>query len=89
MPNLIFPDKLIRVRAKESSMLELLWFVWFVLQSHPLRAQVEADARTDVGSFAIGGNGIWNFQIPLGCGILVTTILFEACVTIPFPEHRR
>lgn len=62
MANLVFPDKLIRVRAKKNITPE---FLWFVLQSHPLRAQIEAAARTAVGNYAIGTDDIWNFQIPL------------------------
>ena len=62
MANLVFPDKVIRVRAKENVTPE---FLWLVLQSHPLRAQIEAAARTAVGNYAIGTDDIWNLQIPL------------------------
>lgn len=36
-----------------------------MLQSHPLRTQIEAAARTAVGNYAIGSEDIWNLQIPL------------------------
>ena len=62
MPNLIFPDKVIRVRVKDNILPE---YLWQVLQSHPIRAQIEAAARTAVGNYAIGTADIWNLQIPL------------------------
>lgn len=62
MPNLIFPDKVIRVRVRENILPE---YLWQVLQSYPVRAQIEAAARTAVGNFAIGTEDIWNLQIPL------------------------
>ena len=40
-------------------------YLWQVLQSHPLRAQIEAATRTAVGNYAIGSEDIWNLQIPL------------------------
>jgi len=61
-PNLIFPDKLIRVRTNEKI---LPAYLWQVLQSFPVRAQIEAAARTAVGNYAIGTDDIWNLQIPL------------------------
>lgn len=62
MPNLIFPDKVIRVRVGKKIVPE---FLWQVLQSHPLRAQIEAAARTAVGNYAIGTEDIWRLKIPL------------------------
>lgn len=62
MPNLIFPDKVIRVRAKPNMLPE---YLWKVLQMQHLRIQIEAAARTAVGNYAIGTDDIWNFQIPL------------------------
>ncbi len=59
---LIFPDKLIRVRCGEKVLPE---YLWFVLQTPPLRAQIETAARTAVGNYAIGGSDIWNFRFPL------------------------
>lgn len=61
--NLIFPDKVIRVRVK----LQLIRpdYLWLVLQTPFLRAQIEAAARTAVGNYAIGGKDIWNFEVPL------------------------
>lgn len=60
--DMIFPDKLIRVRARENMAPE---FLWFVLQTPPLRAQIETAARTAVGNYAIGGADIWDFDFPL------------------------
>lgn len=62
-PNLIFPDKVIRVRVRPETILPE--YLWHVLQTPPLRAQIEAAARTAVGNYAIGGKDIWNFDIPL------------------------
>lgn len=62
MPNLVFPDKVIRVRVRDNILPE---YLWQVLQSHPVRAQIEAAARTAVGNYAIGTDDIWNLQIPL------------------------
>ena len=61
--NLIFPDKVIRVRVKP----ELIRpdYLWLVLQTPFLRAKIEAAARTAVGNYAIGGKDIWNFEVPL------------------------
>ncbi len=61
--NLIFPDKVIRVRAKP----EIIRpdYLWLVLQTPFLRDQIEAAARTAVGNYAIGGKNIWNFEVPL------------------------
>ena len=61
-PDLIFPDKLIRVRVKETMTPE---FLWLVLQTPALRSQIETAARTAVGNYAIGGTDIWNFDFPL------------------------
>lgn len=60
--NLIFPDKVIRVRSKDNIMPE---YLWYVLKSQSLRTQIEAAARTAVGNYAIGTEDIWNLQIPL------------------------
>jgi type I restriction enzyme S subunit len=62
MPHLVFPDKIIRARTNETILPE---YLWQVLQSHPVRAQIEAAARTAVGNYAIGTEDIWNLQIPL------------------------
>lgn len=61
-PNLIFPDKLIRLRTKECL---FPGFLWLILQTPPLRNQIEAAARTAVGNYAIGGRDLWNFDFPL------------------------
>lgn len=60
--NLVFPDKVIRVRVRENILSE---YFWLVLQTPPLRAQISAVARTAVGNYAIGGRDIWYFEIPL------------------------
>lgn len=62
-PNLIFPDKLIRVRVETDKMRPD--FLWLVLQTPPMRAQIEAAARTAVGNYAIGGRDVWNLEFPL------------------------
>lgn len=62
LENLIFPDKLIRLRAQPNLLPE---FGWKALQSPPLRSQIEAAARTAVGNYAIGNEDIWDLRIPL------------------------
>lgn len=62
LPNRIFPDKVIRVRVKDNILPE---YLWLVLQTPPMRAQISAAARTAVGNYAIGGKDIWGFEIPL------------------------
>ena len=60
--NLIFPDKVIRVRAKENILPK---YLWLVLQILPVRLQIESAARTAVGNYAIGTDDIWNLRFPL------------------------
>lgn len=62
VPNLIFPDKVIRLRVKENILPE---YLNEVLGLAAMRAQIEAAARTAVGNHAIGNQDIWNLQIPL------------------------
>lgn len=62
MKDLIFPDKVIRLRARPNI---LPAYLWKVLQSQPLRLQIEAVARTAVGNYAIGSDDVWNLRIPL------------------------
>ncbi|HEY3373685.1 MAG TPA: restriction endonuclease subunit S [Candidatus Aquicultor sp.] len=62
MANLIFPDKIIRIRTKENI---LPSYLWKLLQLPPMRQQIEAAARTAVGNYAIGNKDIWNLRIPL------------------------
>jgi hypothetical protein len=62
MPNLIFPDKLIRVRCK-SNMLPA--YSWKLVQLPFARSQIVAAARTAVGNFAIGSDDIWALQLPV------------------------
>lgn len=61
-PDLIFPDKVIRVRLKDQI---LPAFFWYLLGTPYLRAQIESFARTAVGNYAIGGKDIWKFHFPL------------------------
>lgn len=61
-PDLIFPDKVIRVRPKPDLRPD---YLWLLLQTPPLRAQVGAAARTAVGNYAIGGKDIWSFEFPV------------------------
>lgn len=60
--DLIYPDKVIRVRLQDNV---LPAFFWQVLRTPYLRAQIESFARTAVGNYAIGGKDIWQFRIPL------------------------
>ena len=60
--NLIFPDKVIRVRLKNNM---LPAYFWHLLDTPYLRAQIESFARTAVGNYAIGGKDIWKFSFPL------------------------
>ncbi len=60
--SLIFPDKVMRVRAKSNV---LPAYLWHVLKSRPVRAQIEAAARTAIGNYAIGTEDIWGLRIPL------------------------
>ncbi|MFN2507195.1 MAG: restriction endonuclease subunit S [Chthoniobacterales bacterium] len=60
--NLIFPDKVIRVRVNERVIPD---FLWLVLHTPPMRAQIELAARTAVGNYAIGGADIWKFEFPV------------------------
>lgn len=63
VPNMIYPDKLIRVRVKPDQLLPA--FLWRLLQLPLLRAQLEAAARTAVGNYAIGGADLWDIQLPV------------------------
>jgi type I restriction enzyme S subunit len=60
--DLIFPDKVIRVRLRENM---LPAFFWRLLQTPPLRSQIEAAARTAVGNYAIGGRDLWRLRLSL------------------------
>ena len=62
MPNLIFPDKLIRVRCKANT---LPAYFWKLAQMGFARSQIEAAARTAVGNYAIGSDDIWALRFPL------------------------
>lgn len=61
-PDLIYPDKVIRLRPNDHVSPR---FLWVVLQTPPLRAQIEAAARTAVGNYAIGGGDVWDFEFPI------------------------
>jgi type I restriction enzyme S subunit len=62
MPNLIYPDKLIRVRCKPNI---LPAYFWKLAQMGFARSQLEAAARTAVGNYAIGSDDIWALRFPL------------------------
>ncbi|MFZ4484286.1 MAG: hypothetical protein ACOYOL_09950 [Chthoniobacterales bacterium] len=63
LPDLVYPDKVIRVRVNQRKLLPR--FFWLVAQSSFVRTQIEQAARTTAGNYAIGGKDIWNFQFPL------------------------
>lgn len=62
MPDLIFPDKLIRVRCQDNM---LPAYFWRLVQLPFARSQIEAAARTAVGNYAIGSDDIWALRFPL------------------------
>ena len=62
MPNLIFPDKLIRVRCKTN--ISPAFFAMLVKMTFT-RSQIESAARTAVGNYAIGSGDIWDLRFPL------------------------
>ena len=61
--DMIFPDKVIRVRPDLSEIEPR--FLWRLLQVPAMRSQIEAAARTAVGNFAIGGKDIKALKVPL------------------------
>ncbi len=61
-PDLIFPDKLMRVRCQENIEPEYLLYVLSTSIAHP---QLEANARTAVGNYAIGNEDVFNVELPL------------------------
>lgn len=61
--DMIFPDKVIRVRPDSDKINSA--FLWRLLQLPALRTQIEAAARTAVGNFAIGGKDIKSLKVPL------------------------
>lgn len=61
-PELIFPDKLMRVRCKANVLPE---YLEYILSSSIARPQLEANARTAVGNHAIGNEDVFNVQLPL------------------------
>ncbi len=63
LPGMIYPDKVIRLRANPEMILPA--FLWRALQLPYVRAQIEAAARTAVGNYAIGGADIWALKVPL------------------------
>ena len=62
MPNLIFPDKIIRIRCQPDLVPA---YLWRVLQMPFMRSQIEAAARTAVGNYAIGTEDLWSLAFPL------------------------
>lgn len=63
MADTVFPDKVIRVRVDTKRLMPE--FVWRLLQTPPVRRQIEGAARTAVGNYAIGGDDIKALIIPL------------------------
>lgn len=61
--NMIFPDKVIRVRP-DLGRIEP-GFLWRLLQLPAVRSQIEAAARTAVGNFAIGSKDIKALMVPI------------------------
>lgn len=61
--DMVFPDKVIRVRADKARVVPE--FLWRLLQLPSVRRQIEGAARTAVGNFAIGGNDIKALSVPL------------------------
>lgn len=61
-PDLIFPDKLMRVRCKANVLPE---YLEYILSSSIARPQLEANARTAVGNHAIGNEDVFNVELPL------------------------
>lgn len=61
-PDLIFPDKLMRVRCKSNIIPE---FLEYILGSSIARPQIEANARTAVGNHAIGNEDVFSVKLPL------------------------
>ena len=61
-PDLIFPDKVMRVRMLDEALDPV--FLWRVLQLPMLRKQIESSARTAVGNYAIGSKDVENLEIP-------------------------
>lgn len=62
LDDVIFPDKVIRVRCKDSV---LPAYVWLVMKTPHIRGQIEAAARTAVGNYAIGTEDLWAMRLPL------------------------
>ena len=60
--DIIFPDKVIRIRGKSNI---LPAYLWKALQMPFARSQIEAVARTAVGNFAIGTDDLWKLELPL------------------------
>jgi type I restriction enzyme S subunit len=61
-PDIIFPDKLMRLRCKNNILPE---YLEYILNTTIARPQIEAMARTAVGNFAIGNDDIFNLKLPL------------------------
>lgn len=62
MPNLIFPDKLIRVRCNAKIL--PAYFAQLAKMGFA-RSQIESAARTAVGNYAIGSEDIWALRFPV------------------------
>jgi len=60
--DIIFPDKVIRLRPRGNI---LPAYLWKALHMPFARSQIEAAARTAVGNYAIGTDDLWKLEIPL------------------------
>jgi len=60
---IIFPDKLIRLRANEEVILPD--YLVFVLSSRKVRSQIEELGKTTAGNIGISGSNIKSFMIPV------------------------
>lgn len=79
MPNLIFPDKVIRVRLISKAAHPV--FVWHLLKHPFMRLKIEASARTAVGNYAIGSRDLAELELmfpPLGVQSALVSDLGEA-----------
>jgi len=61
-PELIFPDKLMRIRCNKRVLPD---FLTYMFATSIVRPQIEAYARTAVGNYAIGNEDVFNLYFPL------------------------
>ncbi|WP_366923144.1 restriction endonuclease subunit S [Metallumcola ferriviriculae] len=60
--DVIFPDKLMRIRCKDNIKPE---YLEYILSTSMVRPQIEAGVRTAVGNYAIGNEDVFNIKFPL------------------------